>query len=79
MRSFSKGRNMKTAGKLQRVSAAMAAVAVSFSIVWAISGYAYPDVAPAWVGQLTKENALRVGPSETIMSLPVSCKGCAPG
>jgi hypothetical protein len=73
---------MKTAGKLQRVSAAIAAVAVSFSIVWAISGYAYPDVSPASLGQMAKKSVPPIGlatPSETVQSLPANCRGCAPG
>ena len=36
------------ASKLQRVSAAIAAIAVTLSIVWSIAGYAYPDAPAAW-------------------------------
>jgi hypothetical protein len=38
--------------KLQRVSAAIAAAAVTLSIVWGIAGYAYPDAPAAWLDQL---------------------------
>ena len=62
---------MKTAGKLQRVTAAIAAVAVSFSIVWGIAAYAYPDLSFASLGQLAKG----VVPG----GLPAKCKGCVPG
>jgi hypothetical protein len=63
---------MKTGDKLQRVTAAIAAVAVSFSIVWGISGYAYPDVASGPLRQLAKESVVPAG-------LPATCKGCVPG
>jgi hypothetical protein len=46
---------MKQASKLERVSAAIAAVAVSVSIVWAISGYAYPEAPSALFGQIAKK------------------------
>ena len=46
---------MKQATKLERVSAAIAAVAVSVSIVWAISGYAYPEVPSAVLDQIAKK------------------------
>jgi len=36
------------ATKLQRVTAAVAAIAVTLSIVWSIAGYAYPDAPVAW-------------------------------
>ena len=36
------------ATKLQRVSAAITALAVTLSIVWSIAGYAYPDSPVAW-------------------------------
>ena len=39
---------MKAATKLQRVSAAIAALAVTLSLVWSIAGYAYPDAPAAW-------------------------------
>ncbi|HYL23434.1 MAG TPA: hypothetical protein VEV21_03485 [Burkholderiales bacterium] len=64
---------MKTAGKFQRVSATIAALAMTFSIVWGISGYAYPDLSSGSLGQLA------VTPSETAVNLPAHCKGCAPG
>ena len=48
---------MKTTSKIQRTSAAIAAVAVSFTIVWAMSSYAYPDPSPAPIGQLAKQAA----------------------
>ncbi len=63
---------MKSAGKLQRVTAAIAAVAVSFSIVWGISGYAYPDLSSASLGRLAKETVVPAG-------LPATCKDCMPG
>jgi hypothetical protein len=52
---------MKTAGKFQRVSAAAAALAMTFSIVWGISGYAYPDVASGSLGQLAKQSVVPAG------------------
>ena len=45
---------MRTATKLQRLSAAIAAVAMSLTIVWAISGYAYPEASAAWFGEIAK-------------------------
>ena len=36
------------ATKLQRACAAIAALAVTLSIVWSIAGYAYPDAPAAW-------------------------------
>jgi hypothetical protein len=49
---------MKQATKLERVSAAIAAVAVSVSIVWAISGYAYPEAPSALLDQIAKKMSL---------------------
>jgi hypothetical protein len=49
---------MKSASKFQRVSAAVAAVAVSLSIVWSIAGYAYPDAPSSWFGQVAKKTSL---------------------
>jgi hypothetical protein len=46
---------MKQATKLERVSAAIAAVAVSLSIVWAISGYAYPEASASWLDLMAKK------------------------
>lgn len=46
---------MKQATKLERVSAAIAAVAVSLSIVWAISGYAYPEASATWLDLMAKK------------------------
>jgi hypothetical protein len=34
------------------MSAAIAAVAMSLTIVWAISGYAYPEAPAAWFGEI---------------------------
>jgi hypothetical protein len=48
---------MKTVSKLQRVSAAIAALAVSLSIVWSIAGYAYPEAPAAWFGQMAKKTS----------------------
>jgi len=45
---------MKAATKLQRASAAIAALAVTLSIVWSIAGYAYPDAPAAWFDLLAK-------------------------
>jgi len=45
---------MKAVSKLQRISAAIAAAAVTLSIVWGIAGYAYPDAPAAWLDQLVK-------------------------
>jgi hypothetical protein len=42
------------ASKLQRMSAAIAAVAVTLSIVWSIAGYAYPDSPAAWFDLLAR-------------------------
>ena len=49
---------MKSASRLQRASAAIAAVAVSLSIVWSIAGYAYPDAPSAWFGQMAKKTSV---------------------
>ena len=46
---------MKQATKFERVSAAIAAIAVSLSIVWAIAGYAYPEAPTAWLDQMAKK------------------------
>jgi hypothetical protein len=48
---------MKAVSKLQRVSAAIAALAVSLSIVWSIAGYAYPEAPGAWFGQMAKKTS----------------------
>ena len=48
---------MNTASKLQRMSAATIAVAMTFSIVWAMSGYAYPGTSAAASGQMAEEAA----------------------
>ena len=49
---------MKSASRLQRASAAIAAVAVSLSIVWSIAGYAYPDAPSAGFGQMAKKTSV---------------------
>jgi len=46
---------MKQATKLERVSAAIAALTVSLSIVWAISGYAYPEAPASLLDQIAKK------------------------
>ncbi len=48
---------MNTASKIQRMSAATIAVAMTFSIVWAMSGYAYPGTSAAASGQMAEEAA----------------------
>ena len=48
---------MKTATRIQRLGAAIAAVAMTLSIVWMISGYAYPQMPAAWLDQLAKKAA----------------------
>ena len=50
---------MKRVSKFQRLSAAMAAVAVSFSIVWLLSGYAYPDLSFTGRGELAQKALFR--------------------
>jgi len=45
---------MKTVTRLERLSAAIAAVLATLSIVLGISGYAYPD-ASFWPDQLAKK------------------------
>ena len=42
------------ATKLQRVTAAVTALAVTLSIVWSIAGYAYPDSPVAWFDLLAR-------------------------
>jgi hypothetical protein len=42
------------ATRLQRTTAAVAAVAVTLSIVWSIAGYAYPDSPVAWFDLLAR-------------------------
>lgn len=42
------------ASKIQRVTAALAAIAVTLSIVWSIAGYAYPDSPVAWFDLLAR-------------------------
>jgi hypothetical protein len=42
------------ATKLQRMTAAVAAIAVTLSIVWSIAGYAYPDSPVAWFDLLAR-------------------------
>jgi hypothetical protein len=44
---------MKTT-KFQRLSAAVAAAAMTLTIVWGISGYAYPESPSAWLGEIAK-------------------------
>ena len=71
---------MKTA-KLQRLSAAIASLAMSLAIVSSISGYAYPEASAPRQDRMAKKPAF---PAKVVMpsvlSLPVaSCKGCAPG
>jgi hypothetical protein len=48
---------VNTASKTQRVSAATIAVAMTFSIVWAMSGYAYPGSSAFAPGQMAKDVA----------------------
>jgi hypothetical protein len=45
---------MKKTTKFERLSAGVAAVVMTVSIVWAISGYAYPGSPSAWLGQVAK-------------------------
>ena len=49
---------MKSASKLQKLSAALASVAVTFTIVWAVAGYAYPDLPAFGLGELAKKTTL---------------------
>ncbi|HYR32963.1 MAG TPA: hypothetical protein VEQ87_01605 [Burkholderiales bacterium] len=49
---------MKTT-KLERLSAAVAAAAMTLTIVWTISGYAYPESPSAWLGELAKRIAVQ--------------------
>ena len=48
------GEEKMKATKLQRVTAAVAAIAVTLSIVWSIAGYAYPDAPVAWFDLLAR-------------------------
>lgn len=50
--------------KTQRLVAGLAAIGVTFSIVWAMSDYAYPEPASFLWGQVAKHTAQ---------------KSCAPG
>jgi hypothetical protein len=71
---------MKTAIKLQRLSAALASLAMSFAIVSSISAYAYPGVSAPRLDKMAKKNAITaqvVMPA--VLRLPANCKGCAPG
>ena len=42
------------ATKLQRMTAAVMAIAVTLSVVWSIAGYAYPDSPVAWFDLLAR-------------------------
>lgn len=42
------------ATKIQRMTAAITAFAVTLSIVWSIAGYAYPDSPVAWFDLLAR-------------------------
>jgi hypothetical protein len=56
---------MKTAGKFQRVSAAVAALAMTFLIVWGISGYAYPDhLSSSSLGELASGSVIEASLAE---------------
>jgi hypothetical protein len=48
------GEEKMKATKLQRMTAAVAAIAVTLSIVWSIAGYAYPDAPVAWFDLLAR-------------------------
>jgi hypothetical protein len=48
------GEEKMKATRLQRMTAAVAAVAVTLSIVWSIAGYAYPDSPVAWFDLLAR-------------------------
>jgi len=50
---------MKPVSKFQRMSAAIAAVAVSFSIVWLLSDYAYPNLSSAGLGEMAQKALLQ--------------------
>jgi hypothetical protein len=72
---------MKTGIKLQRLSAAIASVAMSLAIVCSISAYAYPGASASRQAMMAKKSAF---PAKVVMpsmlSLPLAtCKGCAPG
>jgi hypothetical protein len=50
---------MRTATRLQRLSAAIAAVLATLSIVWGISGYAYPDAPSYSPNPIAKDTPVR--------------------
>jgi hypothetical protein len=52
---------MAVASKVERVSAAVVALAITSSIVWAISGYAYPGSPSSWLGQVAIKAPLQSG------------------
>jgi hypothetical protein len=43
---------VKTANSIGRVSVAVAALTVSFALVWTIAGYAYPEMTDTWLAHL---------------------------
>jgi hypothetical protein len=49
------GAKMKPISKFQRISAAIAAVALSFSIVWLLSDYAYPQFSSGGLGEIAQK------------------------
>jgi len=50
----------RAAGRaVERLSAAVAAAAMTLTIVWTISGYAYPESPSAWLGELAKRIAVQ--------------------
>jgi hypothetical protein len=51
----------KAKSTIQRVSAAIAATAVTLSIVWSIAGYAYPELPASWLGQMATKAPLKSG------------------
>lgn len=50
---------MEPVSKFQRISAAIAAVALSFSIVWLLSDYAYPESSSAGLGEMAQKALLQ--------------------
>lgn len=53
---------MKTANGMGRVSAALAAGAVSFALVWTIAGYACPEMMDTWLAHLPAKLSFLAAP-----------------
>jgi hypothetical protein len=51
----------KARSTIERVSAAIAATAITLSIVGSIAGYAYPELPTSWQGQMATKAPLKSG------------------